>query len=157
MKTATRKVETNSSIDANHVLLEQAEIQRKALAESGLYRAILANAAKGLASNEQIQAAKVLANKWRWSFDADLKVLTELAGYETKYPDGFQVASQQTWNDLTAQATKCREHDEQAKKIAYELEVERRRLEKENTRCNQWSERPAVIRREHPHLFDANE
>ncbi len=155
MKTATRKPEVTSSVDmsAADILREQGEIQRRAIAESNLYRNILNLVATGEASEDQVQAARIVGQKWNWSFDNDLAVVKELNGYESNYPNGFDFHQKETWNELTSQATAIRDFREAFEKKSHEMESERRRLESANLACCRATERPAVIKREHPHLF----
>ena len=152
-KTATTTTPVGPS--TNDILQEQQDEQRRCIAQSALYRSIIIKALEGQASDDDIQAGRILAQKWGWKYENDLAALKELASDKKNYGD-YEQAITRARDALEAQATKCKQHHEDSQATTRELEIERSRLEYYHLGiCQAWG-RARQITKLYTHLFDAS-
>lgn len=148
----TKKPEANSVSSAD-VLRDQAEAKRRALGESTLYARIVRDHHAGKASDSDVQAARILAGKWGWQFDADIAALQDLSRIRERHGDDIDATASRLWGELTAQAEAIRTLKSETDEKLHKMEVERQDIQKRHSQAVHARGVPAQIQAKHPHLF----
>jgi hypothetical protein len=154
MTTATKtNRKQGTDLTPSDILTASREDQVRREQEAALYRDIVHKADSGDLSDDERQAAEIVAVRNGWNFKNDVKALRELERVRDQFGDDIPATVSRLWDQLTEQATAIRTLKAETDARLRGMEVARQAMESRHKLAVRDKYLPDQIRKQHSHLF----